>query len=489
VCCRFAKKRIVLTDRNHDAKPEGRERLIAAPSFVMGSGCLLRGSTMSGELSGSQSSSAASAPEAAESATLPTTEALVSQFNQSCFCITLDRAALATALQSAAGDSSFYELYIASRPHLFSGVPVFLPEADRASMLAIVGAIETLARTDTYRDLVLSWAPDVAQRDFGPRGALMGYDFHLGSGPPRLIEINTNAGGAFLNAFGARAQLACCDAVQPFISAPDARTFDQTVIGMFEAEWQRQRSTVRPRTIAIVDDLPAEQYLYPEFLLAKRLFEAAGIETVVADPSELNCAGGKLTARGSEIDLVYNRLVDFSLSEPRHAALRQAYLENAVVVTPNPHNHALFAHKRNLTVLSDTNLLQSWGTSPDLVQSLSSIPRTVPVSPDNAAELWSRRKQLFFKPVSGHGGKAVYRGDKLTRSVWEEILQADYIAQDLVAPGERQILLDGAPQTLKTDVRLYTYDSAVLLASARLYRGQTTNFRTVGGGFAPVFFV
>ena len=88
------------------------------------------------------------------------------------------------------------------------------------------------------------------------------------------------------------------------------------------------------------------------------------------------------------------------------------------------------------------------------------------------------------------GGEAA-RDDEADdpRSVWEEILQADYIAQDLVAPGERQILLDGAPQTLKTDVRLYTYDSAVLLASARLYRGQTTNFRTVGGGFAPVFFV
>jgi hypothetical protein len=29
----------------------------------------------------------------------------------------------------------------------------------------------------------------------------------------------------------------------------------------------------------------------------------------------------------------------------------------------------------------------------------------------------------------------------------------------------------------------------VLLAAARLYRGQTTNFRTPGGGFAPVFVI
>ena len=31
--------------------------------------------------------------------------------------------------------------------------------------------------------------------------------------------------------------------------------------------------------------------------------------------------------------------------------------------------------------------------------------------------------------------------------------------------------------------------SRVLLAAARLYQGQTTNFRTPGGGFAPVFFL
>jgi hypothetical protein len=48
------------------------------------------------------------------------------------------------------------------------------------------------------------------------------------------------------------------------------------------------------------------------------------------------------------------------------------------------------------------------------------------------------------------------------------------------------IKLDGVPERRKTDVRLYTYDGRVLLTAARLYQGQTTNFRTPGGGFAPV---
>jgi hypothetical protein len=35
-------------------------------------------------------------------------------------------------------------------------------------------------------------------------------------------------------------------------------------------------------------------------------------------------------------------------------------------------------------------------------------------------------------------------------------------------------------------VRNYCVGDATWLRAARLYRGQTTNFRTPGGGFAPV---
>ena len=40
---------------------------------------------------------------------------------------------------------------------------------------------------------------------------------------------------------------------------------------------------------------------------------------------------------------------------------------------------------------------------------------------------------------------------------------------------------------LKIDVRNYVYGGQVQLVTARLYQGQTTNFRTPGGGFAPVY--
>lgn len=45
----------------------------------------------------------------------------------------------------------------------------------------------------------------------------------------------------------------------------------------------------------------------------------------------------------------------------------------------------------------------------------------------------------------------------------------------------------GASEPLKFDVRNYVYEDAVQWVAARLYQGQTTNFRTPGGGFAPVY--
>lgn len=414
---------------------------------------------------------------------------LADELNRSSFCISLDRQAMAAAMRTASGDDGFFLKHIENRPHLFSNLPVFLPRADLDRMLATVAAIEDVTRLPGYREAAASWISAIARHDHGPRGAFMGYDFHLAGGVPRLIEINTNAGGAFLNAISAKAQLACCPEVATAMADAQASHFDRDVIAMFEAEWRLQGRLDRPKSIAIIDDAPEAQYLYPEFLLARRLFEASGMASMIADPGDLAYDGHALTCRGQTIDLVYNRLVDFDLSLPQHDAVRRAYEHGAVVVTPSPHNHAMLADKRNLTLLTDSNQLQDWGAHDAARAALASIPKAVVMTSDNADDLWQRRKSLFFKPVAGHGGKAVYRGDKLTRATWAEILGGAYIAQEFAPPGERLIKLGDETVARKVDVRLYTYDGRLLVAAARLYQGQTTNFRTEGGGFAPVFFI
>jgi hypothetical protein len=120
---------------------------------------------------------------------------------------------------------------------------------------------------------------------------------------------------------------------------------------------------------------------------------------------------------------------------------------------------------------------------------VAGVPRTESVTPERAEALWAERRKLFFKPAAGYGSKAAYRGDKLTRRVWNEITRGDYVAQALVQPSERRLEVDCAETDLKLDIRAYVYNGAIQLVAARLYEGQTTNFRTAGGGFAPVFVV
>jgi hypothetical protein len=411
------------------------------------------------------------------------------RLNQECFCITLDRDALCESLEREVGDPDFCAAFIRPRTHLFSNAPVFLSEANVAEMLRIVQAVEAATRLPDYRDAALSWAPEIARHDFGPRGVFMGYDFHLAPEGPKLIEVNTNAGGAFLNTLLARAQRACCAEIEVAMGKSKADDFELAVMRMFRHEWELQHRVGTPQRIAIVDDRPEEQYLYPEFLLARRLIQKHRIEAVIADGRQLQYEHGRLLTEGQSVDLVYNRLVDFSFDDPEHQALRAAYLDDAVVVTPNPRVHALYADKRNLVLLSDQAELRAWGLSPEMLTDLAGVPRTVLVTDDNAQALWAAKKKLFLKPAGGHGSKAVYRGDKLTKGVWAEIIRGGYVAQDFAAPSERMIKLDGMLERRKTDVRLYTYDGQILLTAARLYEGQTTNFRTPGGGFAPVFVI
>lgn len=412
---------------------------------------------------------------------------LAEQLNRGCLCVTLNRRALASAFDRETGPG-FAETLERSHPLLFANVSVFVPEIVMAEMTKVVAAVEAAAELRGYREAALIRATPGAQQDFGPLGALMGYDFHLASQHPKLIEVNTNAGGAFLNAPLARAQRACCASVETDLSS--FSDFPGNVVRMFEAEWRRQRGAGRPRRIAILDDAPDTQYLLPEFRLAQALLRAHGIDAVIGDPRDLRLDGSDLVLQGLPIDLVYNRLVDFGLEQPDHVVLRAAYEGGQVVVTPNPHVYSLFADKRNLSLLCDTERMRAWGLAPAHLETLraAALP-TLMVSATNAEALWADRKFWFFKPARGHASKAAYRGDKLTRRVWADILAGDYVAQAYAEPGLRDVRHNGERTELKADVRLYTYYGQVLLSAARLYRGQTTNMRTPGGGFAPVLIV
>jgi hypothetical protein len=418
---------------------------------------------------------------------------IAERLNADCQCVSLDSGRLEAELERVS--PGFHAEVMAGRPHLFSSSVAFVGAEHVARMARLVAAVERVVALPAYREHVLSWAPQSARHAMPARGVFLGYDFHLGSSGPQLIEINTNAGGGLLNALLARAQKACCDDVEALLPGDlGADTPEHLFLEMFRAEWRAfadgAGNCAPLRSVAIVDELPREQYLYPEFVLFQRLFEQAGIRAVICDPGELDFRDGGLWYRDLRIDLVYNRLTDFTLDAPANATLRAAWLADVALITPHPQAHALYADKRNLVALCDETLLASWGVDAETRAILAAkIPRTELVLPHMADDLWARRKQLFFKPAAGYGSKAAYRGDKMTKRVFEEVMAGSYIAQALVPPSSRTLRVGEAPVELKLDLRNYVYAGHVQLIAARLWQGQTTNFRTPGGGFAPVLTV
>lgn len=414
---------------------------------------------------------------------------LPAQLNRHCTCQTLDPAALQARLESDPALAGLYARLAASHPNLFANTAVFVSQQDIAQMRDYIAAMETLATLPAYQEQALARAPEIARHPTAALGVFYGFDFHLTEHGPQLIEVNTNAGGALLNLALARAQQACCASLKAGASAPDyLATLEDDFVAMFRAEWHLAKGDAPLRRIAIVDEAPESQFLAPEFALFQRLFIRHGIGAVIAAPEELSWNGQQLMQLNQPIDLVYNRLTDFYLEAPSLAALRQAYLHDAAVLTPHPRAHALFADKRNLPILSDTAQLAALGADSATIATLvSGTPATIPVTPNQADALWAERRQWFFKPNAGYGSKAAYRGDKLTKRVWDEILQGGYIAQKLVPPSERLQVGEAGHAHYKLDIRAYSYAGQPQLFAARLYQGQTTNFRTPGGGFAPVF--
>jgi hypothetical protein len=419
----------------------------------------------------------------AHSVMLVPDKAEIATLNETCFCLPFARNQIDEAILSTTKVSDMAS-HLAGRPNLFANTAVFLASSDLDAMIDQIHAIEAATQIRVYQDIALSRTEGVVT-NIQPetRGVLMGYDFHITPDGPRLIEVNTNAGGAFLvHALSRALQVGALSGYLPF----GAIRFEERIYEMMLSEWRAAGRLGQPKMLAIVDDNPEQQYLYPDMLVAQALLNEQGLTTIIADSASLTFGPSGLMADGHIIDMVYNRLTDFALIGPHSEELRTAMIHDQVVVTPSPRHHALYADKRNLAFLSDATKRGALSLAPHHRQALASLPETVEVTLEKADAIWAARKHLFFKPVTGFGGAAAYRGEKLTRRVWSEILKGGYVAQAFVAPHTRLVATEAGPTVLKFDVRVYTFSGDPLMLAARAYQGQTTNFRTFGGGFAPV---
>ena len=300
----------------------------------------------------------------------------------------------------------------------YSNAPVFIGADHLREIRALISSVHRVVALPAFTDVVLTGAPTVARREQRALGVFTGFDFHVGADGPKLIEINTNAGGAMLNAAAEWRHPDCCDASNPAVRAPVSRAhLEAAFVAMFRNEWRLARGERPLRTIAIVDDQPAQQFLYPEFRLFQQLFAAQGIEAQIVDAASLEFSKGCLRAGDLDIDLVYNRVTDFYLEETAHQALLEAYVSDAALITPHPRAYALLADKRNLARFTDADFLRSVGVQEgDVDVLLAGIPQTRLVDGDPQA-WWQDRKAWFFKPTSGFGSPSKESATHTLRSV------------------------------------------------------------------------
>lgn len=368
-------------------------------------------------------------------------------------------------------------------PLLLCPTALELPQSILEQARAIARAFQALRDLPERKRELERLTPQVI--DPGNASALMSFDFHIDdSGSLRLIEINTNASMALMSDLIYKTHQ-----LENHIS----RDFKETIWRTFESEWRHVFAdrTGSPESIAIVDEEPAHQRLYIEFLLYRELFHQHGALARIADPRDLRFENQTLSLEGTKVDLVYNRHTDFYFETPITRTLKDAFDAKAACVSPNPHEYRLLADKERLNELSRPGAIDRLPLSQVFKDTIrQTLIPTLEVSsfPDHDA-LWAERKKWFFKPKRSFGGKATYRGGSISRSTFAQVASGDFLAQEYVPASTTEIEVDGKKEEFKYDLRFFSYKDEVQLACARLYKGQMTNSQTPGGGVAAIKWV
>ena len=314
------------------------------------------------------------------------------------------------------------------QPNLFSASPVFLARAQLDHMRAVIGAIESVVRSEPFR----RWALDLARRRSRasiPARAASSSATISTSGPdgPQLIEINTNAGGGLLNAALARAQRACCAEVRSGARRLARRrrpggAFPRHVPRRVAAAAGRggaRQHRHRRRSIRAAVPLPRVPHV-PRAVRARRAAPRPSPTCAISV-----CASGALRAAGGRIDLVYNRLTDFYLAgrDVRGAARglrRRRGGADAQSATLCPLRRQAASDR----AVGSASGCAPGASAPRCVELLAaSVPRRCCSSRSHARSSGATASTTSSSRSSGYGGKAAYRGDKLTRAMWERLLE------------------------------------------------------------------
>lgn len=341
-------------------------------------------------------------------------------------------------------------------------------------MIEVVYSLQKLSENPAYPES-LPELPDNAQIEPGHFSVLMGYDFHIDDKQQvKLIEVNTNAGGLWFATLSHQ---------------PQASHFPEKLahklLSSFVQEYRLfcGSAGARPQFIAIIDEQPEQQFLYPEMQIFAELFQQAGIKTVIVDPAQLEIRDSRPYYKNQVIDLIYNRHCDFYLNTPEMQTIAQAWQQQSVCLTPNPRVYGLLADKQRMMDWSRADFFNGLLAPASATRLQQAIPHTELLVSHPEDTLWSGRKHKVFKPMTGYASRGVYLGEKITKNKLSSLPPDTTLVQQRIKP---TITHTPGGEKFKTDFRLFVYRKTILAVSARLYQGQVTNLRTTNGGFGKI---
>jgi len=269
-------------------------------------------------------------------------------------------------------------------------------------------------------------------------------------------------------------------------------------------DWSGGRA---PSLMAIVDwrEVPT----FSEFELLRDAFTAKGVPTIVCDPRDLECSGGKLVAGGRAIDFVYRRVLINDIVERRDecAALIAAYEQGFVCVANSlrckiSHKKAFFA------VLTDERRADLFSAR-EREMIARHVPWTVLIGETRVLRqgreidlipfLRAQRERLVIKPNDEYGGSGVTLGWETTESQWDDAITKALADQESAWVAQERINIRREPFPVCADGRVEMGDMLVDFAPY-LFRGKLAGFLTrlsatglanvtSGGGQVPAFVV
>jgi hypothetical protein len=262
-------------------------------------------------------------------------------------------------------------------------------------------------------------------------------------------------------------------------------------------EWSSKRGETKERpNIAIIDwkGVATEN----EFHVLKRIFEAEGYQTVIADPHDLRYENGRLAVGDFEIDILYKRVIihEFLAKFDETHPVARAYAEGKVCIA-NSFRTKVAHKKASFSVLSDERFSHLFTR-----EQLDCISRCIPWTRnvrrrrtifENAEHdlidlIKRKREEMVLKPNDDYGGHGVVLGAEVTDAEWDahiaRALEESFVVQQRVAV--RKELMPEFTDVLRWEELLVDFDPFLFLNKAhggivRLSSSSLCNVSSGGG--------